>query len=67
MIGQDTIARILHLLRRHQVRGSRQVKLPEEPALAPLMSTIEQGIDGALGSLTLKTLALGPAPHAEAD
>ncbi len=64
---ETSVARILHLLRRHQVRGSRQVKLPEEPALAPLMSTIEQGIDSALGPLTLKTLALGPAPHAEAD
>ena len=58
---ETSVAQLLLTLRRHQTQGSRRVELAEEPALEALMSTVEHDIDGALGDLTLKTLALEPA------
>lgn len=56
---ETKIAAVVQALRQHQSEGSRRVVLPESPVMGVVMASIEDGIDTALGDMTLKTLARG--------
>lgn len=54
---ETAVAGVVHALRQHQSEGSRRVELAEPYDLEGIANSIREGIEHALGDLTLKDLA----------